>query len=471
MMLVVRGIRDESGVQEMVKSIAAIFLMALAYSTSGVAGVLDDYVREGLENNLALKQADFSLERSRAALREAKGLFLPSVGINARYSRAGGGRYFEFPVGDLVNPIHETLNQLIGEPRFPTDVPNVNTPLLREEEHETKIEVMQPLFQPAVYYNYRIKSNMTSAEEAAREVYRQDLVLEIKTAYYTYLKSEEMVNLVKETEELLEENLRVSRSLFENDKVTRDVVYRAQAELSQIEQQKAEAHKGRTLARAYFNFLLNRPLDSAIEVAVPEDIPPEMEASIAGLEDRALAKRYEPAGLLNGIEAAKNGVRLSRAAYLPDIVFVLDYGYEGEIYRFGEEDDFWMGSLVLQWDLFSGFQRKARIEQARAEEHMLKAKLTELEQAIRLEIREASENLGVARESYGAAVDRVESAARAFEIVSRKYGEGMAPHIEFLDARVSMTGAEVNLIVTKFDYHIRYAEYERAIGLDPRESS
>jgi outer membrane protein TolC len=449
----------------MTKILTVALIVMVSGSASGASGVLDEYVEEGLESNLALKQAGFSLEKSRAALREARGLFFPSVGINARYTRAGGGRYFEFPVGDMVNPIHDALNQLIGEPRFPKDVPNVNTPLLREEEHETKLQVVQPLFQPAIYYNYRINSHLVSAEEAGREAFKQDLVLEIKTAYYNYLKAVEFVKLAGRTEGLLRENLRVSRSLFENEKATKDVVYRAQAELSEIEQQIVEAEKGRNLARAYFNFLLNRPLDSAIEADAPDGLPPEPEPETPALFERALAKRYEPSQLKSGIEAARSGVKLAWSAYLPDVLFAFDYGFEGEVYRFTQEDDFWTGSLVLQWNLFSGLQRGARLGQARAEEKQLAARLEEVKQAVRLEVREARENLIVAGEAYEAATDRLESASKSFEIVSRKYKEGMVPQIEFLDGRLTMTRAEVSLITTTYDYHTRYAEYERATGL------
>lgn len=37
-----------------------------------------------------------------------RGMFLPSVSIEARYSRAGGGKIIEFPVGDLMNPVYGT---------------------------------------------------------------------------------------------------------------------------------------------------------------------------------------------------------------------------------------------------------------------------------------------------------------------------------------------------------------------------
>ncbi len=449
----------------MILVVLSLVLVSMTVAPSVAAGVLEGYVEEGLESNLALRQRNFSLEKSRAALREARGLFFPTVDISARYSRAGGGRTVDFPVGDLVNPIHDALNQLIGEPAFPTDVPNMSTPFLREREQETTIEVVQPIFQPVLYYNYRINSNLASAEEAGRDVFRQDLILEIKTGYYNYLKTVKFVELAEETEDLLQENLRVSRSLFENQKVTRDVVYRAQAELSELEQQKAEAEKGRILAQSYFNFLLNRPLDTPVEIAIPEDLPPGPDNDLAGLQKRALGKRYEVAQLESGIEAAGNGVRLSRSTYLPNLLFAFDYGYQGEDYRFGGEDDFWMGSFVLQWNLFSGLRRKAQTDQARAEENRLKAQMSELEQGIRLEVTEARENLIVAHKTHEAALDRNESATKSFEIVNRKFREGVSPQIEFLDARVTMTRGQVNLIVTTFDYHIKRAEYERVMGI------
>jgi len=78
------------------------------------------YITEGIKNNLALKQQNFSLKKASESLKEAKGKFLPSISIEARYSRAGGGRIIEFPIGDLMNPVYSTLNSLFemnGQPQ------------------------------------------------------------------------------------------------------------------------------------------------------------------------------------------------------------------------------------------------------------------------------------------------------------------------------------------------------------------
>ena len=273
-------------------------LTPLAASTGAAADgqVLDDYISAALSSNLALKQRQFSYEKSRSALAEARGAFLPSVDISSRYTRAGGGRNIEIPVGDLVNPIHGTLNELLGENRFPTNVPNQSTALLREEEQETKVSLTQPIFQPALYYSQRSQLNLSRAEAAARDAYARELVAEVKTAYSRCLQAEQVVALLAETETLLRENLRVSESLFRNDKATKVVVYRAEAELSDLQQKQAEADRSYEMARSYFNFLLNRPLETEVNTAVDSTTVLQLD-SLSGAISLAMANREEFAQL------------------------------------------------------------------------------------------------------------------------------------------------------------------------------
>jgi len=144
----------------LVSFLAMFGLVPLLFAAVGTEK-LNEYIKMGLQNNLALKQQEISLKRSLQVLREAKGMFLPSIAIEARYSRAGGGRVIDMPIGDLVNPIHTTLNQLLmthGYPAvYPADIPNEWIPFLRETEHDTKLRVIQPIFQPGIYYNLKIK--------------------------------------------------------------------------------------------------------------------------------------------------------------------------------------------------------------------------------------------------------------------------------------------------------------------------
>jgi len=441
-----------------------LFSLCIATSLMAQEDILEKYVQQGLINNLALKQKQFSFEQSMAALKQARGLFLPTVNIEARYSRSGGGRVIDIPIGDLMNPVYGSLNQLIGLPVFPTDLPNERIPFLREKEHDTKIRVIQPLFQAPIYYNYKIQSNLKQIESAAVEIFKQQLTEDIQTAYFNYLKAYHVVDLFQKTLSLVNENLRVSEKLFQNGQATEDIVFRARAERSAVEQNLLDAGKNKKIAAAYFNFLLNQPLETPIVIIDDAWQPRESQFTLEEAQTKALANRLEFRQLGSAIGAADNTVKLNTGSFLPGISGVFDYGFQGEAYKFTEKDDYWMASLVLQWNLFHGFQDKSKITSARLERNKLTAQLDELTNQIKLQVQEAFDNLTVARQAIVSANERLASARNSFRIVTRKYEQGMAPQIEYLDARTTYTNAEVNYIISKFDYFIKCAQFERVVS-------
>ncbi len=171
----------------MKKYVSIAILFFLIQNIIAKDGLLENYIAEGLDNNLALKQKEFSLKKSILELREARGKFLPSISIEGRYSRAGGGRTIEFPVGDLMNPVYNAINATrLESGQQPFNFPvleNEIIPFLREEEHETKIRATQMVFQPALYYNQKIKSDLKSIHEYDVNIYKRQLIAEIKIAY------------------------------------------------------------------------------------------------------------------------------------------------------------------------------------------------------------------------------------------------------------------------------------------------
>lgn len=440
--------------------------IGLPSGSSRPAGVLTAYINIGLQNNLVLKQEEFSLKKSLMALKEARGMFFPKISLEARYSMAGGGRLIEMPIGDLVNPIHETLNQLLllngQDPGFPADIQNEVIPFLRPHEHETKLRIIQPIFQPAIFYNSKIKSELSKIQRAKLNAFKRQLVSDIKSAYFTYLKTLKIKELLESTRLLLEENLRISVSLFRNHKVTEEIVFRSRAELSKLDQQIAEAEKGIQLAASYFNFLLNQSLDEKIEVSTHSEFLFKPEIPLKKLEDHALGHRYEFEQLYRAINAARFGIKLHGSRFLPSVTAVIDYGFQGEKYGFTGRDDFWMASVVLSWNLFNGFQDSARRKQAKLEKKRLMSQLAELENQIRLQVKEAYYKVIVAKKSIRSSEDVLNSRKEAFHIVSKKYEQGMVPQIEYIQARNDFTNSCIFNIIAVFDCYIKEALLEKA---------
>lgn len=442
-----------------------IFLLFPLFTTviSGQETILETYIQQGLDNNLALKQKESNYRKSLAALKEARAMFFPDVSLNARYSVAEGGRMIEFPVGDLMNPVYSTLNGFLGEDKFPL-IENQEFTFLREHEHETKISVVQPLVDPRVYYNQKISQQLSEAQKADAETFRRQLVAEIKTAYFNWLKTLRIEQLLHSTKKLLEENVRVNESLYRNDKITIDNVYRSRAELSRLEQQIAESTRARQVAAAYFNFLLNRPLEEEIveqelfdSVAITLNLPAAHQNALENREELEMLESYARANdyLLS----------LNHSKKIPSIYGAVDYGFQGEEYQFTNEYDYVLASIVLKWELFHGFENKAAVSQAKIERDIRKTQIEETKEQIHLQVIRSFYDLQASQKSVIAAEQSLTSAKKAFEVTDRKYREGQASLIEYIDARTTMTNAEQNLIISRYDHHIRYAEFERVACL------
>jgi len=423
--------------------------------------VLQAYISEGINSNLALKQRQLDYTRSLSALREARGLFFPDISLNARYTVAKGGRVIDFPVGDLLNPVYSTLNLLTGSEQFP-QIANEQFYFYRPTEQETKVSLVQPIFNSDLLYNYRIKEDYAEISRVDVNRYKRELIKEITTAWYSYQKAYQLVRLADTTLGLVKENLRVSRSLFENDKVTIDEVYRSEAEQSRVEVQQAETKKMLEASKAYFNFLLNRPLDSGIDLVREE--PEPFLASLNDAQEAALRGREELNQLKTYQQLNRNMVRLQRGKNIPGLFGVVDYGFQGEQYRFTGDDDFMLASVVLKWDLFQGNSNHEKVRQTQIEGRKLEQAYDQAEQQIRLEVINNYYALLSAYESVQSAKTQEQSAAKAYRLISRKYSEGQSTLLELMDARTSMTGASANNIIAQNEYFIRKAEFEYAVG-------
>ena len=441
------------------------FLVLLSIQSFAQNSIIDKYIHQGLESNLALQQQNFSLQQSLQALREAKGQFLPALQISSRYSRAEGGREIEFPVGSIVNPIYQSINTILQnmnqEPLPFSPLEDQTIPFLRKKEHDTKIRLVQPIFQPAIYYNYKLKSGLNELKIAEVNVFKRQLVQDIKSAYINYLKIDQIVKTFEETQRLVQENLRVSEKLYKAEKVTKDVVYRSEAELSRVEQNKLEAENRRIFAQYYFNFLLNRTLDSTIEVMTGVPLRDKSALIYEVLQESAFNNREELKLLQSAIDVAQNTKKVSQSNYFPGISAVLDYGFQGEEYRFTSEDDYWMTSLVLNWNLFNGFQDMAKVEQAELEKRKIESQYQELKNQIDLQVRQAYDNLLLAYKKIEVSNRQLISSQASFNLVNKKYQQGMITVVEYIDARTNFTNAQINNIISTFDYYIRYAEMER----------
>lgn len=427
------------------------------------SNVLDRYIKQGLDSNLAMKQQVFDVQKSMQDLKQARALFMPNLGFNASYSWAGGGRTIDVPVGDLLNPVYSTLNALTGTNAFP-QIQNSKELLLPNDYQETKLRLIQPLFNTDIYFNYKAQKELVSVSEAKKQVYENELRYDITTAYLQYLQAIQAVNIYKQSRTTLEELRRVNQKLVDNNMRTRDVVYNADYELSKIDASIADAQKNVEVAKAYFNFLLNRQLSTDIEVDTTLQ-PSLANASVDELTQQALGNRNELHQLSFAINATHQAVNLAKyGRLLPTINAVGDLGYQGYKYKFNSDQQFYFVQLSLQWTLFSGLSKTAKLQSAKIDEYKLNTQYEQVQQQIGLQVTQAENELVAARQQLEATKSGVENAQKSFNIIDKKYKENQVLLLEYLDARNKLEVSQLQYNIARYGLLAKEAELKKTLA-------
>jgi len=155
---------------------------------------------------------------------------------------------------------------------------------------------------------------------------------------------------------------------------------------------------------------------------------------------------------------------------LPNIYASVDYGFQGTEYVFNNDSDYALASLVLSWNLFSGFQNKARKQKAIINGQILQTKEKQLQNNIKLEAIQAFYDLKEKRQSFNSTEKMTNEAESTYTLIERKYKEGIASQLELIDARTSLTNARIRKIISKYDTWISHSEYERVTATYPIEN-
>jgi outer membrane protein TolC len=420
------------------------------------ADPLGSLVTEALRANLGLEAERLAERRAGADVRSARALFLPVVELQSRYSRLDGVPN----IGDFVNPAYAALNGILGENRFPT-----NLDITLPPRHDSRVTLRQPLFNAAIIANYSAARSRADGQTFARLTAARRLAADVQTAYLMQASARRAADIYAAALTLVQENERVAERLVAAGRATPEAVFRARADRSEIEQQLAEARHRHTAAARVLNQILRRPLDAVIDDIPDSAFVLPLAISADSAVAHGLAGREELRQVDAGIRTGRAGVRAATATFLPSISVGLDYGFQGRDVVFRSTQDYWVASLVVSWNLFNGGGDAARRAAAELEVDRAQTLRQDLEDRIALEVRTTYDAATVAQTAIATADDRLAAARRTFELVRRRYEEGAASPIELVDARTSLTSAELNRVVTAYQYALRYVDLERAAAL------
>lgn len=432
--------------------VAQLCILSLVITSANGQKPLDDYIQEGLKNNLVLQQKNIALDKALLALKVANGMFSPSLTLLGNYTTGDGGRSISFPVGDLLNPVYSTLNQITGTENFPT-IENVNQNFFPRDFYDVRARASVPLVNTDLIYNRKIKAQQTILQESEINVYKRELIRNIKVAYFNYLAAQQVVQIYESALARAAEGKRVNESLLENGKGLPAYILRSQSELENVNAQLADAGRQVTNAQLYFNFLLNRDADASIESIGEDTFQDESNATAHMREELA---QVQTANLIQ-----QDVLAMTRMFWTPRISGFIDVGAQAEQMRYNKNANYYLIGLQLEMPLFAGFTNRNKIAQSRLDVKHTELTLQQTSKQLNLSAETARNAYLTAQQNYRSAQKQLEATQSYQRLIEKGYKEGVNTFIEAVDARSQLTSAQLQLTLNRYRTFIALANLER----------
>jgi outer membrane protein TolC len=118
----------------------------------------------------------------------------------------------------------------------------------------------------------------------------------------------------------------------------------------------------------------------------------------------------------------------------------------------------------LQYNIGSLWKTKSKIEQAQARVQQVQANEEMLNDAIRLQINQAYQNVVLSRKKIEVYMKAIEQAAENYKITKNKYDNTLVTTTELLDAEVAELQAKLNYAFAKADAIVAYTKLLQSAG-------
>jgi len=440
----------------------SVFIGILVFLISGSPPVmavdvltLEKSIEIAVENSLSVLSADQEIKAREFEERAAQADFYPKLSTSYTYTRIDSS---------TVDDAKATTYVYTPTGFVPREISPISP-----DNYAWDITAAQPLF---TGWRLTLARDLASLgvdiAQIQRETTVQELVLEVKKAYFGILKAEKLRTVAEQSVEQLKAQLEVSKAFFEEGIIAKNDLLQTEVQMAQARQDLIRATNGVALAKSLFNTLLRRGVNQEVEIQDILDYTP-VRLSLDEAFEKAKLDRPEIQEVSLAVVSAEKNVKLSKSGYYPSVTLIGNYGRETDDWLLeassGEDPDVWTITLQGEWTFWQWGKTKHEVAAARARLNKAGHLLNEVQDNIRLEVKDAYLSLREAEKNIQVAETAVVQAEENFRMNEERYKQQVATATDVFVAETLLTQARTNYFNALSDHNIAWARLERAMGV------
>ncbi|HEX2168614.1 MAG TPA: TolC family protein [Longimicrobiales bacterium] len=422
---------------------AAAFLSTFTLAASDIAAqspepvtlTLEEVVRRTLLNSPQVVQAQGAVQTAGASELSAIGAFLPSLNISSGAALSSTQRF-------------DPNTNVVGS----SDSYNAGI--------STGVDLFTGGRRGAQLTQARAE---TRASEASLVQQRYTVMRNAKAAYYDVARASDLIRSAEARLQRAEEGLAAAQLRSQAGSATRSDVLRAELERANARQGLLQANNQKRAAMYALGRLV--AIDGPADIAA-EDALTVAELDLSPDELLQLALSQAPAVITAEANenAARAGVRLARAQYMPTLNGSGSYNWNNDAPSFSDLRSSWSLRMGLSFPVFNRFAREESVERSSVQATVARYQLEDARRATRASLEGLLGTLETSRQAILIAREALALAEEDLRVQQERYRLGVSTILEQVTSQENLVTAEISLISAQYDYQLALAELEALIG-------
>jgi len=404
---------------------------------------LEESIKIAMERSLTINSAVLGIEGSEYVRKQAITNFLPQ--LTGTYS----GTRYSVPLVIATTPI---------------SIPGVTS--TSRDIYRLATTANQPLFTGGFNLaTYRSAKMGVDLSKEGLETAKRDLILQVRVGYFTVLRAEKFLLVAQQQVEQFQAQLDVTKSFFDVGIVPKNDVLQAEVNLANAKQALVKAANDLATAKASFNILLRREIDTPFEVVdilVYEAFPLSYEQSL----EEAFRLRPEIKTAQLNIDQAKENVKIAASGFFPTVNLSGVYNRNSDEPELGGmlRTGGWSIGTTTSFTLWNWGNTAFKVAQNKVTVKQAENSKTQLIESITLEVKDDYLNMQVAEKNIKVAETAIEQAEENLRMTQERYRFQVSTQTDVIIAVTLLTQAKTNYYGALSDFNVAKAQLERGMG-------
>jgi outer membrane protein TolC len=297
----------------------------------------------------------------------------------------------------------------------------------------------------------------------------QEIIFRVVDSYYGALLAKKQLEVAEQSMKTAQAILDQSKDRFDSGVVVESDLLSAKVRLAARKQELIRAQNTLALARVQLSTSMGLSTENEFDPAetLAERNLPAM--AIEDVEKKAVDMRPDLKRIRSEEEAQQQSVSIAKSSFGPRVNAFAGWEADNPTFVAGGGGNNWLAGIEVQYDLFEGGAKRARLSHERAMQEKVAAVKDMATDAARLEVRRVYYDLDSARQQVEVARETIAESQESFRINQNRYDSGLSTITDLLAAEEASRRSQTDYWEAVYRYHTGYANLELVSGtLNPQ---